>query len=134
MCKGSVIGIEPALACHRSFPPVTPSSVSPQIFEPKAGQDFSKPITIRWGLLEAEVVNWWLSIGSIQPCDEEGNWDVLSEDMNQRTERTVDLSSLAELTGVRVQLLATVRDESLVPPERTIVAEPVVIKNMIATV
>lgn len=109
------------------------SAVSPLIVEPRDGHDFSKPITIRWGLMDTEVVNWWLSIGSIQPCDEEGNWDILSEDMNRHTERTVDLSSLAELSGVRVQLLATVRDESLVPPERTIVSEPVVIKNMCGT-
>lgn len=112
---------------------ISPSAVSPQMFEPRDGQDFSKPITIRWGLLDTEVVNWWLSIGSLQPSDDEGNWDILSEDMNQHTERTVDLSSLAELTGVQVQLLATVRDESLVPPERTIVSEPVVIKNMSGT-
>jgi len=112
---------------------ILPSAVSPQILEPRDGHDFHKPITIRWGLMETEVVNWWLSIGSIQPCDDEGNWDILSEDMNQHTERTVDLSSVADLSGVRVQLLATVRDDSLVPPERTIVSEPVGIKNIRGT-
>jgi hypothetical protein len=112
---------------------VLPSAGSPQILEPREGQDFHKPIIIRWGLLDTEVVNWWLSIGSIQPCDEEGNWDILSEDMNLHTERTVDLSSVAELSGVRVLLLATVRDDALMPPERTIVSDPVVIKNRSST-
>jgi len=109
---------------------IIPSAGTPQILEPRDGQDFSKPITIRWGLMDTEVLNWWLSVGTIQPCDDSGNWDILSEDMNQHTERIVDLSAVPELNGIRVQLLATVGDDSLVPPERTIVSEPVEIKNM----
>ncbi|MBS0166741.1 MAG: hypothetical protein JSR29_11715 [Nitrospira sp.] len=110
----------------------TENTARPQIIAPMEPQDFSKPITIRWNPVDTEVLSWWLCIGTMQPNEDEGDWNIASEDIGRQTEKTIDLSLLPRLSGIRVQLLSTVVDQSLVPPERTIVLEPIVINGIMS--
>lgn len=110
---------------------MTETIARPQITEPLEPQDFSKPVTIRWDPMGTPgVKRWWLCVGTVQKDVVDGDWNILSEDMGQQTEKTIHVSNPAEITGIRVQLLCTVVDESTNPPESTMVLEPVVIKSI----
>lgn len=109
---------------------MTETIMTPQITEPQDLSDFSKPITIRWSPMSEEVLGWWLCVGTVQSNIKEGDWNLLSEDMGDRTEKTICIPDPQAVSGLRVQLLYTVPDKSLDPPERTVVPEPIVIKNI----
>src|SRR5438105_667841 len=107
----------------------TAAVTTPVITDPKGvPQDFSKPITIRWdpkGTLD--VTGWWLCVGTLDK--EKGDWDILSGDMRKNTHLTIDVSDQPHVKGLRVQLLCSVKDNDLDPPERTMVLDPIVIQN-----
>lgn len=101
----------------------------PGIIEPdmKVTQDFSQPITFRWDpgkIPDKDVKGWWLCVGTLDV--EEGDWDILSGDMRLNKHLTIDVSDQPHLKGLRVQLLCTVKDNDLDPPERTMVLDPIV--------
>jgi len=104
----------------------TAAVATPKITEPQEEpQDFSKPITIRWDPRETpDVTGWWLCVGSLDV--EEGDWDILSGDMRLNKHLTIDVSDRPHVKGLRVQLLCTVKDNDLDPPERTMVLDPIV--------
>ncbi|THJ17014.1 MAG: hypothetical protein CAF45_016885 [Nitrospira sp. CG24E] len=101
----------------------------PGITEPEgAPQDFSKPITIRWDPRGTpDVTGWWLCVGTLDV--KEGDWNILSGDMRLNRHLTIDLSDQRHVKGLRVQLLCSVKDNDLDPPERTMVLDPIVIPS-----
>ena len=106
---------------------------TPQITDPKEPQDFSKPITIRWNPMGEDVLGWWLCVGTVPSDikkDRDGDWNLLSEDMGQRTEETIAVPNPSVTSGIRVQLLYIIIDKSLDPPKKAVVLEPIVIKSI----
>jgi hypothetical protein len=84
----------------------------PQITAPMEPQDFSKLITIRWDPMDTpNVTEWWL-------C-------------HLDRELTIDVSGQSNLMEITVQLLCTVTyDDEFGTSERTMVLEPVAIRNI----
>ena len=76
-----------------------------------------------------DVIGWWLCVGTLEAEVDDGDWNVLSGDMRSRQAITIDVSDLTKAKGLRVQLLCTVTDNNLDPPERTMVLEPILIPN-----
>lgn len=109
---------------------MTETIARPQITEPLEPQDFSKPVTIRWDPMGTpRVKRWWLCVGTVQKDVVDGDWNIISENWGQETTVTIHVHNPAEITGIRVQLLYTVDDESADPPESTIVLDPIVIQS-----
>lgn len=105
----------------------TATLTTPQITDPKGPQDFSQPITIRWDPMGTpDIRGWWLCVGTLEADIEEGDWNILSGDMQLNRHMTIDLSDRSNVQGLRVQLLCTVQDNEVDPPERTIVLDPIV--------
>jgi hypothetical protein len=103
---------------------------TPGITEPQGLQDFSKPITIRWDSMGTpNVTGWWLCVGTLEPDVEVGDWNILSGDMRANKHLTIDVSDRSKAKGLMVQLLCTVQDNELDPPERTMVLDPIVIPS-----
>jgi len=110
---------------------MTETIAQPQITEPLEPQDFSKPVTIRWDPMGTPgVKRWWLCVGTVQKDVVDGDWNIISEDWGKQTETTIHVHNPEEITGIRVQLLCTVVDESTDPPESTMVLDPIVIKSI----
>ena len=108
----------------------TTAVAKPEITDPQGPQDFCKPITIRWHPKGTpDVEGWWLCVGTLEADVEEGDWNILSGDMRKNTHLTIDVSDRPKAKGLRVQLLCTVKDNDLDPPERTMVLDPIVIPS-----
>jgi hypothetical protein len=108
----------------------TAAMTTPGITEPQGLQDFSQPITIRWDSMGTpDVTGWWLCVGTLEPDVEVGEWNILSGDMQANKHLTIDVSDRPNVKGLRVQLLCTVKDNDLDPPERTMVLDPIVIPS-----
>jgi len=121
----------------------TAAVATPGITEPdnEVTQDFSQPITFRWDrreIPETDVLGWWLCVGTLETKVEEGDWNILSGDMRRNTHLTIDVSDRWKdkgFKGLRVQLLCSVKDHDLDPPERTMVLDPIeFVSNKFATV
>jgi len=110
----------------------TAAVATPGIRDPQGPQDFSQPITIRWDpgeIRDADVLGWWLCVGTLEADIEEGDWNILSGDMRLNRHLIIDVSDRPKAKGLRVQLLCTVKDRNLDPPERTMVLDPIVIPS-----
>ena len=108
----------------------TAAVAAPEITDPQGPQDFSKPITIRWDPKETpNVEGWWLCVGTLEADVEAGDWNILSGDMRLNTHLTIDVSDRRKAKGLMVQLLYSVKDNDLDPPERTMVLDPIVIPS-----
>jgi hypothetical protein len=108
-------------------------TTEPQITESTEPQDFGKPVTIRWDPMGTpNVKGWWLCVGTLET--DEGDWNIFSDHCYLATETPIDVSkTYPNLKGIRVQLLCTVKDDELDMGERTMVLEPIVIKNIYDT-
>ncbi len=112
----------------------TAAKTTPRITEPnkKVPQDFSQPITFRWDpgkIPDRDVKGWWLCVGTLETDVKEGDWNILSGDMRLNRHLTIDVSDRQHVKGfkgLRVQLLFSVKDNDLDPPERTMVLDPIV--------
>lgn len=102
----------------------------PQITAPMEPQDFSKLITIRWDPMDTpNVTEWWLCVGT--GSVKVGNWDIFSASCHLDRELTIDVSAQSNLMEITVQLLCTVTyDDEFGTSERTMVLEPVAIRNI----
>lgn len=106
------------------------AAATPVITDPQGPQDFSKPITIRWDPKETpDVTGWWLCVGTLETDVKEGDWNILSGDLRLNRHLVIDVSDRPKVKGLQVQLLCTVKDNDLDPPERTMVLDPIVIQN-----
>ena len=110
----------------------TAAVTTPEITKPEKDQpqDFSKPITIEWDPMGTpNVTGWWLCVSTLDADVMEGDWNILSGDMRLNRRLTIDVSDRPHIKGLRVQLLCSVKDNDLDPPERTMVLDPIVIPS-----
>ena len=116
--------------------PTTAAVATPKITHPQGPQDFCQPVTIRWEPMGTpNVKGWWLCVGTLEAEVQEGDWNILSGDLQLQRHLTIDVSDRPNVKGLRVQLLCTVQDNDLESGERTMVLDPIVIpSNKFATV
>ena len=108
----------------------TAAVAAPKITHPQGPQDFCQPVTIRWEPMGTpNVIGWWLCVGTLEADVEEGDWNILSGDLQLQRHLTIDVSDRPNVKGLRVQLQCTVQDNDLDCGERTMVLDPIVIPS-----